>query len=128
MNRKWWKIYFFLALVLTFAEFVLLLFVDDGRTLVWWEWAYVPLYTIQIVGLFGFVYRHRLAIPLLWKFAFVASVAYEVWELLSIATDPQLHGADQAIFFVATVAMGLALQVPMLLGLFLYGFRSKELW
>jgi hypothetical protein len=128
MHRKCWKAYFFLALTLTIAGLALPLFVDEGRELGWWEWIYLPLYAVQIVGLFGFVYSRRLAIPPLWQFVFVASVIYEVWDLFSMAIAPELKGTGHTGFLVTNVAAALLLQVPMLIGLFLYGFRSKELW
>jgi hypothetical protein len=70
MQRKWWKVYFFLALTLTVLGVALPLFIDEGQELAWWEWIYMPLYVVQIVGLFGFVYWRRLAIPPLWQFVF----------------------------------------------------------
>ena len=128
MSRGWWKAYFFLALALTGGGLALPLFVDEGHAQAWWEWLYVPLYAVQIVGLFGFVYWRRLAIPPLWQFVFVASVIYEAWDLFSIATDPELKGNSYADLVFASVGVALLLHVPMLIALFLYGFRCKELW
>jgi hypothetical protein len=59
---------------------------------------------------------------------FLVSVAYEAWSLFSMATDPELKGTDHAGFLVTNAAATLVLQLPMLIGLFLYGFRCKELW
>jgi len=128
MHRKWWKVYFFLALALTVVGIAMPFFVDGGRDLPWWDWIWAPLYAVQIVGLFGFVFWRRLAIPPLWQFVFVASVAYEIWNLFSTATDPELKDTGHAGLLVASVATALLLQVPMLIALYLYGFRSKELW
>ena len=128
MSRKWWKAYFFLALALTVGGLALPLFVDEAREQALWEWIYIPLYAVQIVGLFGFVYWRRLAIPPLWQFVFVASVVYAAWDLFSMATDPELKGNSYADLVFATAGLTLLFQVPMLIGLFLYGFRCKELW
>ena len=128
MHRKLWKAYFFLALALTLAGLAVPLFVDESTKLAWWEWIYIPLYAVQIVGLFGFAFWRRVAIAPLWQFVFVASVVYEAWDLFSMATDPELKSTGHGGFLAATVAVTLLLQVPMLIGLFLYGFRCKELW
>jgi hypothetical protein len=128
MRRKWWKAYFFLALALTLVVLALPFLVDESRETPWWEWMYVPLYVVQIVGLFGFVFWRRLGVPPVWQVVFLASIAYEIWDLFSMATDPDLKTTDHAGFLMTMVAATLVLQVPMLVGLFLYGFRCKELW
>jgi hypothetical protein len=127
MNRKWWKAYFYLALTLTVFGITFPLFVDQSQKMAWWEWIYIPLYTVQIIGLFGFVFLRRLAVPLFWQFVFSASVVNEVWDLYSMATDPEI-GSDYVDLLVSIVAVTLLLQVPLLIGLFLYGFRCKGLW
>ena len=128
MRRKWWKAYFFLALVLTIGALGLPLFVEVGAETEWWEWIYIPLYVIQLVGLFGFVFRHRLGVAPIWQIVFLASVGYEVWNWISMASDPEVGGSAHVGFLISTVAATLVVQVPMLVGLFFYGFRCKELW
>jgi hypothetical protein len=122
MRRTWWKTYFVVILALTVLGLASRFLVQDARQLPWWEWLLIPLFIIQIVGLFGFAYWRRLGIPVLWRVVFLASVANEVWDLVSITTDPDLK--DDTFFVGAT----LFLQIPMLIGLFLYAFRCKELW
>jgi hypothetical protein len=104
------------------------LFVEVGEETAWWEWIYIPLYVIQLIGLFGFVFRRRLGVPPLWQVVFLASVAYEVWNWISMAGDPEVKSSAHVGFLITTVAATLVLQVPMLVGLFLYGFRCKALW
>ena len=128
MGRKLWKAYFFLALVLTVAALTLPFVIEGSPETAWWEWMYMPIYVVQIVGLFGFVFWRRLGIPPVWQVVFLVSVAYEAWSLFAMATDPELKGTDHAGFLVTNAAATLVLQLPMLIGLFLYGFRCKELW
>ena len=128
MRRRWWRAYFYLMLVLTVVGLGLPFFIESDRETAWWEWLYFPLYAVQIVGLFGFVYWRRLGVPLVWQVAFLASLIYEVWDLFQMSTDPELKGTDYAGFLASTVGVTLLLQVPMLIALFLYGYRSKELW
>jgi hypothetical protein len=122
MRRTWWKVYFLVILAPTILGIASRLFVEHDRQLPWWEWLVIPLSVVQIVGLFGFVYWRRLVSPLLWQVVFLLSVANEVWDLVSISTDPELKDDT---FFVGAVVF---LQIPLLIGLFLYGFRCKELW
>jgi hypothetical protein len=127
MKRKWWKAYFFVVLALTIFGLVIPLFADEERKVAWWEWVYIPVYLVQIVGLFGFVFWRRIAAPTVWQFVFVAGVVYEIWELYSMATGPELPG-DYAGFLASTIVGTLVLQIPLWIGLFLYGFRCRELW
>ena len=127
MRRKLWQAYFFLALVLTVAGLTLPFFIEASAETAWWEWMYIPIYVVQLIGLFGFVFSRRLGIPPIWQAVFLISLAYEAWSLFSMATDPELNGTGYG-FLVMTVATTLLLQLPMLVGLFLYGFRCKELW
>ena len=128
MHRKWWKAYFFIVLALTVGGLALPLFIEFDREMAWWEWLYFPLYAVQIVGLFGYVYWRRLGVPLVWQAVFVASLMFEVWDVFHMSTDPEFQGTGYEGFIASTVAATLIIQVPMLIGLFLYGFRSKELW
>jgi hypothetical protein len=128
MRRIWWKAYFFLALALTIGGVGLALFFGEGKETAWWERIYIPLYVIQIIGLFGFVFSRRLGVAALWQLVFLASVAHEAWNLSSMASDSELRGSAHAGLLLSTIAASLVLQLPMLIGLFLYGFRCKGLW
>jgi hypothetical protein len=128
MRRRWWKAYFVFALLLTIGAFALPFVVKGGAEMPWWHWVYVPLYIAQLVGLFGFVFWRRIGVPPLWKLVFLGSVAYTASNLLSMATLPGIASTEHGGFLIAGVVANLVLQVPMLIGLFLYGFRCKELW
>jgi hypothetical protein len=123
-RRRWWQAYFVLVFVLTAVGLVLPLSLDDFPEMVWWEWVYVPIYLIQVAGLYGFAFWRRIGIPRIWQYAFVASLAYAIWDLFGIATETS--GAE--LFVVFTIAGLVVLEAPMLLALFLYGFRCTDLW
>ena len=84
MRRTWWKVYFLVILALTVLGLAPRFFTEEGRQLPWWEWLLIPLFVVQIVGLFGFAFWRRLFIPLLWQVVFLVSVANEVWDLASL--------------------------------------------
>src|SRR5262245_33658376 len=98
MRRTWWKVYFFLVLALTIGGVGLALFFDEGKETAWWERVYIPLYIIQLVGLFGFVFWRRLGVAAVWQLVFLVSVAYEGWNLFSMASDPELRDSGHAGF------------------------------
>jgi hypothetical protein len=95
--------------------------------MLWWEWSCIPLYLLQIIALFGFVYRRRIATPLIWKLIFLASVAYEFSNLYEMAFDSGLT-VGLATFFGIIFVVVYLIQLPLWLGFFLYAFRCKELW
>ena len=125
MNRKWWKAIFFFALALMVLD-VVPLFWNDEKKVASWQWWSILFSTVQIMGLFGFAFWRRIAIPPFWQVMFVASVIYEIFDLYSMAADSDFSSSPVLLFF--NVAITLMLQMPLLVGLFLYGLRSKELW
>ena len=131
-RRGWWKLYFFLALAMTVAAIALPFFFDNSAT-PWWDWLYVPLYVFQIVALFGFVYWRRIALPRLWQLLFIATIAYEAWNIYATATDPELTANMQGLsgvhmFMLPVFGIVYFLQIPLWIGLYLYAFRCQELW
>ena len=130
MNRRWWKAYFLLALTLTVGGFAYPLLVDVDWDMHWWEWLFFPLYALQVCALYGFSFWLKLGTPRGWKLLFVASLAYEIWCLVDLTTNPELRSVTDAEtwFLASTIGMTLVVQLPMFIALFLYGFRSKGLW
>ena len=127
--QYWWKIYFFFALVLTVLTIIALLFVDDVSTeLGGWGWSDVPLYILQLVALFGLAFWRRIGSPKLWQLAFVATLAYEGWHLYEVASDDLGIPTDMLGLAISIIAITYLLQAPLWVGLYLYGFRCKDLW
>jgi hypothetical protein len=128
MNRVWWKAYFFLAVALTVLVILFPLLVDDEAVTDWSEWWHVPLYVVQLVGLFGFAFWRRIAMPRFWQIAFIASVAYETYSFYSTVVETGFPTFFGNFFFAAVIGVSLLLQAPLLIALFLYGFRCHDLW
>ena len=123
---RWWKLYFYCAVVLTVCSVSVLIWGNDEIHNLWWDWAYVPLYVFQAISLFGFVYMRPIAGATLWKTLFVISVAYEIWNAYDMATSwvPMTTPIAAAV----VIALVYFVQIPLWYGNFLYGFRCKELW
>lgn len=92
----------------------------------WWEWGFIPLYILQVVSLFGFVYSRRITSAKIWQALFVVTAAYEIWNAyyMGMTWAPLVTPAGVAFAFMS----GYLLQIPLWYGNFLYGFRCKELW
>lgn len=128
MRRSWWKAYFFFALAVAIAALSLPLWVEEFREMTWWDWTSIPLSIVQLTGLFGFAWWRRLGVPVVWQVVFLASVFCEGWALVSMATDADLRSGGHEALITLQILGTLLLQGPLLIALFLYGFRCKKLW
>ena len=128
MKRKWWKAYFVVVVMLTALGGVLPLFVEPASEMLWAEWLYLPFYAIQLVGLYCFIYDRRLGRQAGWQVLFVVGLAYEAWAIMELLTMSELRAIDQGMFAASSAAIALAIQGPLLFGLFKYGFRSPSIW
>lgn len=128
MRRNWWKAYFFFALAMTIGALSLPLWVEEFREMTWWDWTAIPLSIVQLTGLFSFAWWRRLGVPLVWQAVFLVSVFHEGWALVSVANDPDLRNAGHEALIALQILGTLLLQGPLLIALFLYGFRCKKLW
>ncbi len=131
MRRRWyWKVYFVLIGALTVSG-IGLSFYYPGETASLdriAEWASVPMYAVQLVGLFGFIHWRRIGSPLLWKFVFAATVLEFVWASYEMALETSVFSSDDLPFFLSMAFGGIALLLPLLVALYIYAFRSQELW
>jgi hypothetical protein len=128
MSHAWWKKYFFFALALFLAQLGLMVFFEEAWRTTGWDWAYVPIAAAELAGLLGFAWRRRLGRPELWQIVFLASLAYEAAGWFSLATDPDLKAGAHESFIMLALLADWIVRLPMLIALFLYGFRSKALW
>src|SRR5689334_5242698 len=129
MRRRWfWVAFLVLAVVVALNAILTPLLLRPVREqYVWWQWAYIPLLVLQLVGLYGYVFARRIGIRRVWQVAFVISVPYAIWSVYSPTGNPTFSDRS-ATFWAATIAVGLIVEVPMLVGLFRYGFRSRDVW
>ena len=132
-QRWYWKLYFFAMTALT-AVAIALVVVPPSESMDYdllVDWIALPLYVVQLVGLFGFVYARRIGWPLLWRVVLAASALELAWTLYSLLED--LPDAEEPYWpylsAVGVIALAIAaMMVPMLVALYRYGFRAPELW
>jgi len=125
MRGKWWKYYFYFAVVITVYAISAPFWSDDKLRNAWW-WAYIPLYALQAVSLFGFVYMRPIGGATLWKTLFILTIVYEIWSAYDMTTSVEPLASPVAAAVVLTLVY--FVQLPLWYGNFLYGFRCKDLW
>jgi hypothetical protein len=134
VKRRWyWKVYFFfLAAQMVLTIGFSLYYLEDATALdAIAEWAVFPLYAVQLLGLYGFIYWRRFANAMLWRLVFVASIveaAQTSWVVYSMPDSLPDIPAFGSWIFLATALVVAVLIVPLLVGLFLYAYRSAALW
>ncbi len=82
---------------------------------------------MALLGLFGYIYRRCFLNIILWKIIFfiqVIALVYSSYILLTGFSQSNLSQLDIALMLFFT----LLLMGPEVLALYLYSYKSKELW
>jgi hypothetical protein len=125
-----WRIYFwFMVLVLTIYTPMLIAITDAARIdAVPW----IISYAIDIVSMFalyGYYKKRKLAVRVFWILVFLVLTIgtglkhYNYWRYFTTIlaeTDPIMAVLMSAFYILITV--------PLVLGVYLYAFKSNELW
>jgi hypothetical protein len=131
MSRRWyWKAYLVFLASLTIGGL--------GLSFYWWEetasidriaeWLSLPMYLVQLVGLIGFIYWRPIGSVLLWKFVFAATILELGWIMYEFSEPTVTFSAQDAVFLVTISVVGAIIFLPLLIALYIYAFRSGELW
>jgi hypothetical protein len=131
MSRRWyWKVYLILIASMTVGGI--------GLSFYWWEetvsldriaeWISLPMHGVQLAGLFGFVYFRRIGSSVLWKFVFAATVVELAWMTYEMTTDAGPFSSSDFAILAAITVVGVVMLLPLLVALYVYAFRSRELW
>ena len=130
MHRRWyWKIYLLLWAGLLVAGGCLMFYRWDETEPLdrWTQLAAMPMYVVQIVGLYGFVYQRRIASPRVWMWVIGVTLLELIWTAYPIAVETEAFLAPDW-FLVAWASVAITLSLPLLIGLCIYAFRSEQLW
>ena len=128
MPRRWyWKLYLLLTTLLTIGGIGLSFYFSEELTSIDHiaEWAALPMYLVQLVGLFGFVYGRRFGSALLWKLVFAVTILDLLWAGYSLFIDGAAFANTVGAVFAFIMA---AIYLPLLAALYIYAFRSNNLW
>lgn len=131
MKKLGWKIYFWIIVVLMAAALGTQLagtlgvemFADEDLDVL--DTISYAISALSLVGVFGYAYSKPLLQPRLWQLwlpiALLADIYFFGYEVLY----PEL---DEPMSAVAVIVFYAIFAVPQYVALYLYGFRSKELW
>ena len=122
-RRIGWKVY--LWLMVTLSAIALALFGQSMQTA---DLAALAVTAVALVGLFGLAYRRRIGSRFFWRLWLPCEV---VWDLAVVLVLTPAGLANQfpgtPTSAVEEVA-GLAILLPLYVGLYRYAYRSRELW
>ena len=134
---KFWKFYFYLAIILIIIEFSL-------RVVVSYFIAGEPYFSpknqldltvkvICLIGLYGFVFKRKIISQVFWIIIFIAIIPYDVWCIYSeIMLEEMLNknclSTSSVLDFLGEFTFFFLLSLPFYIALFLYGFKSKDIW
>ncbi len=110
-----WRIYFWFILA-----FVLLITIYS-LPVNFLGWISKAILTVSLVGLFMFVYQKPFLSNMFWKLWFCLHMLREVYEIYFNIILKHKGSYKELI-------IGIIIALPTYLGLFLYGFRSTEIW
>ncbi len=116
-----WKIYFVILTLIYIAGYVFALMAKPGL----FQYIDIVPSLLGLLGLFGYAFHKAILKPMVWKVVFVLVL---VWNLyyngylgwLDIVT---INGLSITLFVLAFLIL-----VPNFLALFLYGFKSADIW
>lgn len=134
-----WKIYFwvFTILIVISALYGItyslgILFPDEidparAESWIWVDWVYLPVVGISIFGLFGYAYQKTFGKQSFWKRWFIFILIFDassmVYEYSTGVFD--IEGMWQPVI---TLSLLIAIFLPYYVALYLYSYKSEELW
>jgi hypothetical protein len=121
-----WKIYF-VALVIFFVWSYIGIFSDRVTA---YDYLDIPFTVISMTGLYGYVFKKCFLYSGFWKmFLFIIIIWDFLYNYYSASkVDLSEVGEAAPILLVIAVLVGLCIILPAYIALYLYGFRSKDLW
>ena len=121
----WWKIFFWLLVMLEGAAFIAIFLGDDS--LAWDDTCEMVIYVFVIAGVFGFAYQRALFSELFWRCLIPLAALWDIF-LIGKAVAEEWH---QEYFFVGVVIIAAVFGPVMFfqyLALYKYAFQSPQLW
>jgi hypothetical protein len=125
-----WKIYFWIW-ALTYLCIYPLWLIAEGSLKVY---TYATVTLVGVLGVYGFAYKRRIFNPLFWKMALFLVIGWDTFYNFYLADwSTQAEYFDKFGFIIAAMSI-VSLAIPIILtvleyiALYLYGFRSPDIW
>ena len=120
-----WKIYFWFFLIITFAGHFsyFYIFPAEHRFLVYLGSFFS---IISLVAIFGYAFKRKIIKPGFWKVFFFILI---MWEISSFLLTAKWYPSEvNPINNPVTTLLTFVTSFPGYIAIYLYGFRSVELW
>lgn len=121
----WWKIFFWLLVLLEGAAFIAVLWGEDA--LAWDDTCEMVIYVFVIAGVFGFAYGRTLFTERFWRCLIPVAALWDIF-----LTGQGVYEAWHQEYFFVGVAIVAVLFGPVMffqyLALYKYAFQSRPLW
>ncbi|MGQ0511863.1 MAG: hypothetical protein ACT4P9_14770 [Betaproteobacteria bacterium] len=131
-QRLFWKGFFFLMAGLTIGSYVLpFLYPTEMGENETQDFALLPLYIAQLIGLFGFAYWRAIGTRRIWQWIFGATVLETAWMtygFLSESLSESSPSEPGSFFMIGLAATIFPLLVLFFWALFSYAFRAPHPW
>ncbi len=122
MNVKW-KIYFWFLVVMMICGYSSMFSAHN----IIYDYFDIPFSVLGLVGLFCYAYQKRLFRPKVWKICLFLIVTWEIFNTFFVPFHLNREFVGQREEFYAKF-ISLFIVLPAYISLFLYGFRSKNIW
>lgn len=118
---RFWKIYFWFILIFSAVAYL-----AQGSPSAW-ELIDLISFGVAIIGLFGFCWQKKLLGELFWR---VFPVAFLVWNVFYQYFLPRLQDPPDLVELPQPIVATIELIpfVPLIVALYLYGFKRTQLW
>lgn len=118
-----WKVYFWIMVVVLVTSH-LIVFSSGARI---HNYLDVPISLITVAGIYAYAYKIKLINQYIWKIWLVFAI---VWEILLSILLTTIDTKYEVGFYVDLIAalISLALILPGYIALYIYAFRSDDIW
>ncbi len=133
-QSKFWRGYFVLFTLVTIAglfwPLLSSLFPQLGLETSLLDFGFSVWATIELLGLYGFMFSRQIGSRNIWKLVFFTSVSFAFYSVYDPLTDFHLEGDGiEFIGIIGTVATAvIVLFVPLWIALYRYAWTERQLW
>lgn len=127
-QKKRWKLFFFLILILEALSIVSLM--ADPAVAGYEVVLELLIYSLVILGLFGFAFHKALLKQVLWKLLLPVVIAYDFYSISRMDWSFESGAGPSAYYFA--IAFALVVMLPLMglqyYVLYSYGFQADHIW
>ena len=125
MNLRYlWKVYFFISLIILLVS--PFYYVIEPNTFTIKDAIDYVVWSIGLLGLFGFAYQRRIINVLFWKVWFFILVVWDISFTINSFIEEPVEFDSLSIFIAVMIFIVLIL--PQYFAIYLFGYKSAHIW